>query len=139
MSRADEPDNRKGNRTMPKYVKDNSTHATRALQIYLVLIGLAANRQTIQYRELSAIMNYGVGPILAHPLGLLMAWCAHNKQPALTWIVVEKETGLPSTGLSTVANSKVPAEQQRVFSYPWYTIFPPNIDELDGFASRNAA
>jgi hypothetical protein len=35
--------------------------------------------------------------------------------PALSSLVVEKATGLPSTGLTTVSADEFPAEQQRVF------------------------
>jgi hypothetical protein len=76
-------------------------------------------------------MDYGLGPILAHPLGRIMNWCDREGLPALTSIVVEKATGLPSTGLSTVAHNAFAAEQQRVFSYPWHSIFPPTPEELD--------
>jgi hypothetical protein len=126
---------------MVRYFEDESTHATRALQIFLILVGLAAERRTITYRELSVIMSYGVGPILAHPLGVLMNWCDREGLPALTSIVVEKETGLPSSGLSTVSKGTVPAEQQRVFAYPWRTIFPPTVEELENMirGDHNAA
>jgi hypothetical protein len=116
---------------MPTAFQDNSSIATRANQAYLVLIGRAANQQTIQYRQLCEIMNYGVGPILAKPLGRIMDWCDREELPALTSIVVEKETGIPSTGLSTVPNNAFPAEQQRVFSFNWYSIFPPTLKELE--------
>lgn len=55
-----------------------------------------------------------------------MNWCKREGLPALTAIVVEKETGIPSTGLSTVSDDNFPAEQQRVFSFDWYSIFPPS-------------
>ena len=54
---------------MPQTFQANSTHATRALQVYMILIGRAAQQQTIQYRQLGDMMHYGVGPILAQPLG----------------------------------------------------------------------
>jgi hypothetical protein len=115
---------------MPKKFQHDSTLATRALQTYLVLIGRAANQQTIQYRQLCEQMDYGVGPILAHPLGRIMDWCAREGLPALTVLVVEKETGLPSTGLTTVQQGDFPAEQQRVFAFDWYSIFPPTLNDL---------
>src|SRR5208337_4701834 len=48
--------------------------------------------------------------------------------PALTSLVVEKATGLPSNGLITV---EFPAEQRRVFSFDWFSIFPPTVQELE--------
>jgi hypothetical protein len=116
---------------MAQEFEKNSTIGTRAYQAYLILIGLAANQQTIQYRQLCGKMHYGVGPILSSPLGRIMRWCDREGLPALTSIVVEKDTGLPSTGLSTVPNDNFPAEQQRVFSFDWYSILPPTLEELD--------
>ena len=81
---------------MAREFQSDRTHATAALQAYMILIGRAANQQTIQYRQLSEAMHYGVGPILAGPLGRIMHSCEREGLPALTALVVEKETGLPS-------------------------------------------
>ena len=115
---------------MPKQFQNDSTHATRALQVYMILVGCAANQQTIQYRQLGEKMRFGYGPILAGPLERIMNWCTRERLPALTAIVVEKETGLPSSGLTAVQENAFPAEQQRVFAFDWYSIFPPTLDEL---------
>lgn len=113
---------------------DEDTHyETRALQIYQILIGLAANRQTITYGLLSDKMGGyagGRGGILAHPLGCIMRWCQTNELPALTTLVVDSQTGLPSVGLTTVENNQFPAECERVFRFGWFAIFPPALDEL---------
>jgi hypothetical protein len=116
---------------MPKRFEDESTIATRAYQAYLILICRATNQQTIQYRQLCEKMDFGIGPILANPLGRIMNWCEREGLPALTALVVEKETGIPSTGLSTVRDNDFPAEQQRVFSFDWYSIFPPPLETLE--------
>jgi hypothetical protein len=84
----------------------------------------------IQYRQLSEKMNYGVGPILAGPLDLIMNSWAREGLPALTAILVEKKAKLPSTGLTTVKENDFPAEQQRVFAFDWSSILPPTLDEL---------
>ena len=115
---------------MPQTFQDNSTHPSRGLQAYLILIGRAAQQQTIQYRQLGDMMHYGVGPILAQPLGKIMHWCEHEGLPALTVIVVEKETGLPSTGPTTVQQGGFSAKQQRVFAFDWYSILPPTRQDL---------
>ena len=116
---------------MPKEFQTDSHHPTRALQAYLILIGRAANQQTIQYRQLGEMMRYGdSGSILAAPLGCIMRWCVRENLPALTTLVVEKETGLPSTGLTTVQQNAFPAEQQRIFAFDWYSIFPPTPEQL---------
>jgi hypothetical protein len=112
---------------------DDSHHETRALQAWQILIGRAANRQTITYGQLSEQMEgYGGkrGAILSHPLGRIMRWCQANNLPALTTLVVDRITGLPKSGLTTVADDDFPAECERVFKRKWFSIFPPTLDEL---------
>src|SRR4029077_14110375 len=100
---------------MVRRFNDESATATRALQAYLVLIGLASNRQLITYGLLSKHqMEYGDGGILAFPLGCIMGWCYENALPPLTVLVVNKETGIPGAGLGTVEDKDYPAAQQRV-------------------------
>lgn len=116
---------------------NDSRHPTRALQSYLVLIGLAWNRQTITYGQLSENqMEYGQGGILAGPLGCIMGWCYENGLPPLTVLVVNGETGIPGEGLGTVEDDDHPAAQQRVFNFNWFQLFPPAIDELAAAGQR---
>lgn len=110
---------------------DERTVESRALQIYLILIGAASRRETITYGKLGPMLGHERGgAFLAQQLGPLMAWCKRNGLPALTTLVVNKETGLPGDGLTAVRAPDVVAEQQRVFDYDWYSLFPPSIDEL---------
>jgi hypothetical protein len=115
---------------MPKKFQLGRKLAARALQAYLILISRAANQQTIQYRQLGNMMHFGVGPILAGPLDRIMRWCDREGLPALTTLVIEKATGLPSSGLTTVPGNNFSAEQQRIFAFDWYSIFPPTLKEL---------
>src|SRR5262249_10576217 len=107
---------------MTKKFADESTYETRALQAYLILIGMSSLRQTATYGQLSEKMQHyggGRGDILAWPLGKLMKWCKTHNLPALTALVVDGTTGLPSHGLTTVENNEFSAEQQRVFNFDW--------------------
>lgn len=127
---------------MPKYFDDpgNSTHLTRAIQAYIILVGLARNRQTITYGDLGAIMKYGAnrGSILFGPLGHIMYWCHRHDLPPLTALVVERNTGLPNPkGLITVTSAEVPARQQDVFRFDWCSILPPT--EADFRAAHPAS
>jgi len=124
---------------MAKYFAHDSRIGTRGFQAYLVLIGLAWNRQTITYGRLSQnqMKEYGHGGILASPLNCIMAWCYENGLPPLTVLVVNEETGLPGDGLYTA--SDYPAAQQRVFAFNWYSIFPPSPDELVAAGERARA
>ncbi len=116
---------------MVKLFKNEPSNASRSLQIYLILIGAAACRATMTYSMLSEKI-YGQ-PDQRHTLGQklepLMRWCKANEIPALTALVVTDATGVPSTGLTTV-DKEFPAEQQKVFAFDWYSIFPPSLDEL---------
>lgn len=119
------------------FFEDDSRVGTRALQAYLVLIGLAWNRQTITYGDLSQHqMAFGQGGVLAAPLGCIMGWCHENGLPALTALVVNKETGLPGEGLYAATN--LPVEQQRVFGFNWYSLMPPSTQELQEAGERAA-
>ncbi|MGO9684223.1 MAG: hypothetical protein ACLPTZ_16865 [Beijerinckiaceae bacterium] len=126
---------------MPQTFFENHSHvSTRALQAYLVLIGLAWNRQTITYGQLSqTYMEFGHGGILAAPLGCIMGWCFENGLPPLTALVVNSETGVPGEGLYVEQPGKLPAAQQSVFVFNWYSIFPPKLEELESAGQRASA
>lgn len=126
---------------MPKELFADDSHVkTRALQAYLVLIGLAWNRQTITYGDLSQDrMEFGHGGILASPLGCIMGWCYENGLPPLTALVVNGETGIPGEGLYVERPGDLPAAQQEVFEFNWYSLFPPDINELEASGKRAGA
>jgi hypothetical protein len=111
---------------------ESSSYETRAYQVYLILIGLAANNQIIDCRLLRERMRIGIGPTLSNVLGRVVNWCIREGLPALTSLVVEKESGKPLTGLATVENDGFAAEQQRVFAFDWFSIMPPTLKELCG-------
>jgi hypothetical protein len=123
---------------VPKhYFKDDSHRKTRALQAYLVLIGLAWNRQTITYGQLSQLqMEYGKGGVLAPILGCIMGWCYENGLPPLTALVVNEETGIPGEGLDVERPGDLPGAQQRVFGFNWFALFPPDQEELEAAGKR---
>jgi hypothetical protein len=50
--------------------------------------------------------------------------------PALASLVVEQATGLPARGFAAVSRDEIPREQERVWAFDWYAIFPPTIEEL---------
>src|SRR5882672_4505444 len=101
-----------------------------AARAYLYLIGVAADRKSVTYEELSEAIKRGGPNLLAKPLGLLSEWCEANELPALASLVVERATGLPAPGFTAVSRSEIPAEQERVWDYDWFAIYPPTIEEL---------
>jgi hypothetical protein len=122
---------------MPKRFEQGCRIPERALQAYLVLIGLAWNRQTITYGEISEYqMEFGHGGILSGPLGCIMGWCHEQGLPALTVLVVNDKTGIPGDGLVTVEGENFPAAQQKVFQCNWFSLFPPSISELEEAGKR---
>src|ERR1022692_4904470 len=87
---------------------------SRALAIWLILIGKAQSRQTMTYRMLDEMLKgRRVGPRnLKWHLAPVMAYCYANKLPNLTTIVVNERTGIPGPGLDIVRNRKVKPEKR---------------------------
>jgi hypothetical protein len=113
------------------YFRNDPTLETRALQIYLILIGAAKRRETITYGTLAEMIGFGGAGVMGQFLGPIMVWCENNELPALTCLVVRGDSGVPGEGLTTVSGG-FPAEQQRVFEFDWYGIYPPTFKELKG-------
>jgi hypothetical protein len=101
-----------------------------ALRAYLVLIGCAADRQTVTYEALARRIKRGGPNLLAGPLALLTRWCQQHSLPALACLVVEQTTGPPAPGFAAVSTDEIPREQERVWEFDWYAILPPTIEEL---------
>ena len=112
---------------MPHFFSDNSTNATRAQQLWPLLIAAAAERKIVTYGILSAIIGYKVPVALGEPLFHIKHWCELNELPPLTIIVVNKETGKPGSGMSLEDADKA---REEVFNYAWYRLVPPTADEL---------
>jgi hypothetical protein len=100
------------------------------LRAYLILIGCAADRQKVTYDDLARRIKRGGPNGLAKPLALITRWCQHHSLPALASLVVEQATGLPAPGFATVSRDEIPYEQERVWAFDWFSIFPPTIEEL---------
>jgi hypothetical protein len=112
------------------------TSHERAIQIYQVLVGMAHNRQTITYgklSELTGIPTHGMAPRLDH----LMRYCAANKLPPLTVLVVQKDSGKPGQGLVTTMDTD--ADRERVFAYNWYKTQPLTTSALEASEDAQAA
>ncbi len=116
-----------------KRFSDDATLATRAFQIYLILIGAAHRREILTYGLLAKLIDYQGAGVLADRLGPIMKWCDANKLPALTAIVVNQDTGEPGVGLTIFSAKSLPAEQQKVFQFDWFAVFPPSVEELKTF------
>jgi hypothetical protein len=100
------------------------------LRAYLVLIGCAADRQTVTYDALARRIKRGGPNLLANPLALITRWCQQHSLPALACLVVDGTTGLPAPGFAAIGRHEIHREQERVWEFDWYAILPPTIEEL---------
>ena len=110
---------------------EDPTYRNRALQIWLILIGCAARRETLTYGMLVRRMGlHGVMPPLHHQLGHVMYYCQAHGLPPLTVLAVNRQTGRPGGGLD-LAHDQFDRSREMVFRFPWYEIVPPTPEELN--------
>ncbi len=115
---------------MAKYYsdqKDNHMAAHRAQQIYLILLGLAYNRQTSTYGQIADLLGYDGAGTLARILGRIYEWCHENDLPKIVALVVNQETGIPGDGLSNLDRDR---EREKIYNFSWYDVIPPKVEEL---------
>ena len=82
------------------------TQPAWGLRAYLVLMGCAADRQTVTYEDLARRINRGGPNLLARPLDLITRWCQRHSVPAIASLVVEQATGLPAPGFAAVTRDE---------------------------------
>jgi len=112
---------------MVEKFNDHPNQPYRALQIWLILIGAAKNRQILTYGMVANILGYEGAGTLAHILGHIMFYCQQNELPPLTIIVVNQKTGLPGEGMT---GADLNADRESAFNFDWYSLVPPTPEEL---------
>jgi hypothetical protein len=116
---------------IPPWRKDNVMNAfEHASRIWPVLALAARNRQILTYEmvgQLIGVPARGLGRMLEP----IQSYCLIRELPALTILVVSKDSGMPGEGF--IAAENIPAEQARVFGHDWLTISPTR-EELEGAA-----
>jgi hypothetical protein len=105
----------------------------RAQQIWSVLALAATNRQILTY-DIVAKLTGVVRPSIGDFLRPIQQFCAENRLPALTSLVVSGETGIPGEGF--IAAEDVPAAQIRVFEHDWLERPTPTVEQLADSYSR---
>ena len=105
----------------------------RSQQLWSLLALAATNRQVLTY-DIVARLTGVVRPSIGDFLRPIQQYCAENRLPALTSIVVSDDTGLPGEGF--IAAQDVPAAQVRVFRHDWLQRPAPTADELAEAYSR---
>lgn len=108
---------------------DLATNPARALQTWLILIGCARRRQSIRQGDLARQLGYkGTGHAFGPMLGHLERYCAHAGLPCLAAIVVTGK-GDPRLALDDALGPAHRA-QEAVFSFDWYAVAPPTVEQL---------
>lgn len=107
---------------------DTPTAANRAHQIWLILIGCAANRQTLTYGLLAEKLGYQGAGVFAQLLDRILHYCHANQLPPLTSLVVNATSGLPGAGFSAGDPN---VDRELVFGFNWYSLVPPPPEELE--------
>jgi hypothetical protein len=109
----------------------------RALQIYLVLIGAASNKQILTYGDVARTLEFGGSNILGTPLGMIHYWCEHHGLPPINTLVVNRDTGIPGQEIPPIPGKTINEVHQAVFQMNWYMIMPPEPTELGRIYAAN--
>ncbi len=115
---------------MARHFNPSSDWPHRALQAWVILVGMAMNRQTATYTGLSSLM-YGkeAAGVLGNILGHIAYYCEDNDLPQLNVLVVGKDRGTPGE-LIPLAPAEIDAIREAVYATDWYDIIPPATEEL---------
>lgn len=105
------------------------TRYQRSMQIWILLTSATIERKTYTYGEIADILGFEGAGVMGQFLGLIMRLCENDEYPPLTILVVNKETGLPGDGLSTI--DKVNSDRERVFNFNWFGVEPPQIEDFE--------
>ncbi|MGA9656390.1 MAG: hypothetical protein ABSF35_20315 [Polyangia bacterium] len=110
----------------------STTCADRARQAWVILVGKAMNRQSINYGDLGRLMfEKKSAGVLGQILGHIAFWCEERNLPQLNAIVVGAKCGRPGERIP-LSLAEVDQERERVYKMKWQLLCPPTIEELDG-------
>ncbi|AVF65899.1 MULTISPECIES: hypothetical protein [Vibrio] len=113
---------------MIKYFSNHTSLENRALQIWQILIGFAYERKITTYGEVAEILGYKGAGTMDRQLGHILHFCAQNKLPPLSVLVVNAETGLPGDGFETIGD--LHKAREKVFNYDWFDVIPPTPEQF---------
>ncbi|MCA1940143.1 MAG: hypothetical protein LDL26_04035 [Caenispirillum bisanense] len=113
-----------------RHFNPSSNLPHRAHQAWMILVGMAMNRQTTTYKALSVLM-YGkeASGVLGNILGHIAYFCEDHDLPQLNVIVVSKGKGVPGD-LIPLEPNEVDAVREAVYATNWYDIVPPSPQAL---------
>lgn len=81
------------------------------------------------YGQLGEYLGIDGGGVFAPILNLIMLYCQKNDLPPLTCLVVNKGTGLPGTGLTTLQD--LPKDREAVYQFKWYERYPVQVADFE--------
>lgn len=99
------------------------TLSQRAMQIWSLLICASHERRSYTYGSIAEILGMGGAGVMGLFLGPIMSLCAQKGYPPLTVLVVNRDTGVPGGGLTTIED--VNEDRERVFAFDWFSVEPP--------------
>ena len=105
------------------------TRFQRALQIWSLLVCAAGDRRTYTYGDLASALGMGGAGVMAQFLDPIMRYCLERQLPPITVLVVNQETGLPGSGLTTLED--VNRDRERVFAHRWFQMEPPETGDFE--------
>lgn len=118
---------------MVKYFNDmgDPKASWRAVQIWQILVGCAANWQIITYGKLADILGYKGAGVFGQILDRIMVYCSENDLPPLTSLIVRSDKGEPGIGLEIPPKyHTMDAARIAVFKENWNILVPPTAEEF---------
>lgn len=109
------------------YGVNSVTREQRAQQLWSILVLAARNRQILTYEMLASACGVPA-PSIGEFLRPIQQYCSERSLPALTSIVVNKNSGIPGEGF--IAAQDVPGAQMLVFATDWLGEQAPSAERL---------
>ena len=118
---------------MPQRFHEQPTEV-RAQQVWVILIGAAANRQTITYLDLALRMGFNENSRHITPqfLDPVARYCQREGLPALTSLVVSEASGQPGEGIRPFIRqgNTYESERELVYRENWYQYQVPSRNDF---------
>ena len=104
------------------------TRSEQAVQVWQVLVGAAAYRQTLTYTMLGERIGVDAAT-LSIPLGMVNRYCAMKQlRPPLAVLVVRSDAGTPASELTWTTD--VDFAREAVYQLEWFKLKPPSANDF---------
>ena len=103
------------------------TREQRSQQLWSILVLAARNRQLLTYDMVGQACGVPAAAI-GDFLRPIQQFCSEMELPALTSIVVRKDSGIPGEGF--LAEKNIPKLQAEVFAKDWLALVAPSAERL---------